>query len=247
MYRITLLDDEEFILDGLQHIIDWNEYGFEVVASFLKPRRAIDYLSQNQVDLLITDIKMPELTGVEVLHELRRRNITKTLVLLLSGYAEFEYAKQALQFGVRDYLLKPVDRELLAQTLLSIKEELDKTYHVTEIKADHSEGYYQSIVDTVKSYLEKDYAQASLDQAAILVSMSPNYVSKVFKQITGVKFSDYLQDVKMEQAKKMLSDVNLKIYQISYSIGYDNPKNFTRAFKQYFGVSPWEYREAGCT
>jgi YesN/AraC family two-component response regulator len=246
MYRIVFLDDEAFVLDGLVHLLAWDRYGFEVVASFTKARIALDYLSQNQVDVLISDIKMPDLSGLELLHELKRRNISVNNILLLSGYAEFSYAQEALKLGVRDYLLKPVDHQALADTLLSIKDELDKIYHVVVDDGDsHPEGYYQAIVETVKSYLEKDYAQATLDQAALLVSMSPNYVSKVFKQETGTKFSDYLQDVKMKKAEKMLHDVNLKIYQISYAVGYDNPKNFTRAFKQYYGLSPWEYREAG--
>ncbi|MGE4584755.1 MAG: response regulator [Sphaerochaeta sp.] len=246
MYRIVLLDDEDFILDGLGQLLAWETYGFEVVASFTKARLALDYLSQNQVDVLISDIKMPDLSGLELLHELKRRSIGVNNILLLSGYAEFSYAQEALKLGVREYLLKPVDRQGLADTLLSIKEELDRFYHVTGGDAPaQPEGYYRTIVETVKAYLEKEYAQATLDQAALLVAMSPNYVSKVFKQETGMKFSDYLQDVKMKKAEKMLRDVNLKIYQISYAVGYDNPKNFTRAFKQYYGLSPWEYREAG--
>jgi len=247
MYRIVLLDDEDFILDGLKQLINWEEWGFQIDATFKKPRLAIEYISQNHIDLLISDIRMPDLTGIEVLHELKRRRITDTRVMMLSGYAEFTYALEALRFGVKDYLLKPVDRQLLLDTLISMKEDLDKFYNVADLADSHPEGYYQAIVDNVKAYLDKEYAQATLDQAALLVALSPNYVSKVFKQVTGMKFSEYLQIVKMKHAEKMLLDINLKIYQVSYAVGYDNPKNFTRAFKQFFGLTPWEYREAGCT
>lgn len=243
MYKIVILDDESFILDGLKTLLNWEELGFKIDAVFLNPRLAIEYLATNHVDILISDIRMPEISGIELLHELKRRKITETQIILLSGYADFSYAQEALKLGVCAYLLKPVDRQLLIETLFEIKEGLDIKYNVRDDSNPSKLGYYNTIVDTVKVYLEKEYANATLSDAARLVGFSPNYVSKIFKEVTGVKFSDYLQEMKMKRAEKLLLDVNLRIYQVSYAVGYDNPKNFTRAFKQYFGITPWEFRE----
>ncbi len=245
MYSIVLLDDEYCILNGLKELLEWETYGFRIAQAFTQPHAAIEYIIQHPVDVLISDIRMPEYSGIDVLRKLRKHNIHKTQVLLLSGYAEFEYAQEAITLGVREYFLKPVDRQLLIDTLQTIKAELDGKQVLLDEHEPHSEGYYRAIAETIKQYLEKEFASATLDRAAELVAMSPNYVSKVFKEVTGTLFSDYLMHLKMLNAKILLADINLRIYEVSYAVGYDNPKNFTRAFKQFYGMTPWEYRKAG--
>ncbi|HKM07516.1 MAG TPA: response regulator [Sphaerochaeta sp.] len=243
MYRIVLIDDEVNILEGLEKHFNWNEFGFEIVNTFSYAPTALEYLAQNSIDLVISDIKMPNMDGLEFLKELRRRKIS-SFVILLSGYADFTYAKKAISYGVKEYLLKPLDRETLALTLARIKEELDRVNH-PEQESEKVAGYYEQIIDTIKTYIANEYAHATLDEAALLVALSPNYVSKLFKAETGKNFSEHLLEVKMEKAVGMLQDVNLRIYEISFAVGYDNPKNFTRAFKQFYGKTPWEYREVG--
>lgn len=243
MYRIVLIDDEVNILEGLEKHFNWNEFGFEIVKTFRYAPTALEFLAQNPIDLVISDIKMPNMDGLEFLKELRRRKIPSH-VILLSGYADFTYAKKAITYGVKEYLLKPLDRETLSLALTKIKELLDKTNH-PEQESERVAGYYEQIITTIKTYIATEYAHATLDEAALLVALSPNYVSKLFKAETGKNFSEHLLEVKMEKAVGMLKDVNLRIYEISFAVGYDNPKNFTRAFKQYYGKTPWEYREAG--
>lgn len=245
MYSIVLLDDEYYILNGLKELLDWESYGFTIDQAFIQPHDAIEYITQHHVDILISDIRMPEYSGIDVLRELQKNNIHNTQVLLLSGYAEFKYAQDAITLGVREYFLKPVDRQLLIDTLQTIKAEFDEKYALLDDYEPHSEGYYQAIAETIRQYLEREFAFATLDQAAELVAMSPNYVSKVFKKVTGTLFSDYLMNLKMLNSKILLADVNLRIYEVAYAVGYDNPKNFTRAFKQFYGMSPWEYRKVG--
>ncbi|WP_320128849.1 response regulator [uncultured Sphaerochaeta sp.] len=243
MYQIVLLDDEVNILEGLENHFPWSEFGFEIAKTFNYASAALEFLAQNPIELVITDIKMPNMDGIEFVKELRRRKIP-TLVILLSGYADFSYAKKAISYGVKEYLLKPLDREALSLTLTKIKEELDRINY-PERESEKYNGYYKQITETIKTYVSREYAHATLDEAALLVALSPNYVSKLFKSETDQKFSDYLLEVKMKKAVSLLQDVNLRIYEISFAVGYDNPKNFTRAFKQYFGKTPWEYREAG--
>ena len=145
-----------------------------------------------------------------------------------------------MSLGSRDYLLKPVDHDELKSVLSRIREEFDRDNPDSQVQ---DAGYYAQIVQTVRNYLDNEYRLANLDEAARLVSLSPNYLSKLFRNETGKKFSDYLMEVKINQAKKLLRNVDMKIYEVAYHVGYDNPKNFTRAFKQYTGLSPWEFRE----
>jgi two-component system, response regulator YesN len=244
MYRVVLIDDEKHITDTLSHFFPWQEYGFEVCNTFNFAAHALDFVSKNSVDLVLTDIRMPGMDGIALASELKRRNVP-VAVMVLSGYADFEYARSALRSGIRDYFLKPVSYQSLSLALIKLKEELDKKYHTGGTQEDIDPGYYHKIVETVTTYVKQNYAKASLDEAATTVTLSPNYLSKVFKEETGKNFSEYLLEVKLENARKLLSDPNLKIYEIADAVGYDNPKNFTRAFKRYFGKSPWDFRKDG--
>lgn len=102
----------------------------------------------------------------------------------------------------------------------------------------------RSIVSGVREYLRKHYQDASLEGAAETVNLSPAYLSKIFKEKNGTSFSDTLLSIRMEKAKEMLEDIRYKSYDIAYYIGYDNPKNFSRAFKSYYGMTPMEYRKS---
>ena len=94
----------------------------------------------------------------------------------------------------------------------------------------------------VKNYIKSDYKTATLEEAASLVHYSPAYLSSAFKTDTGVSFSRYLLQVRMEQAMRMLSDRSVKFYEIADAVGYLNPKNLTRNFKEYYGITPQEFR-----
>ena len=98
------------------------------------------------------------------------------------------------------------------------------------------------MVTAVKEYITENYKEASLENAAVRVSLSPSYLSRIFKEKCGMGFSDYLTKTRMEKACELLGDIKYKSYDIAYYIGYDNPKNFSRAFKAYFGMTPKEYR-----
>ena len=91
--------------------------------------------------------------------------------------------------------------------------------------------------------MDEHFQNANLEDASILVSLSPNYLSKIFKRKKGKNFSEYVLDVKMEKAAGLLRDITLKTYEVAAAVGYDNPKNFSRAFKQYCGKTPREFRE----
>ena len=110
MYKVFLVDDEPSIREGLTTIIDWAEYGFEVIATAASGREAITRFDELKPDLTIIDIRMPGMTGLDVIEEVRKQH-PGSHFLILSGYADFDYAKKAISFGVDGYLLKPVDEE----------------------------------------------------------------------------------------------------------------------------------------
>lgn len=102
MLKVLLVDDEPFILQGLKVLIDWNAEGYEVVGAVRTGQEAIDYLKENPVDLVMTDIKMPVMSGIELLEEVRRDQISDAYFIILSGYNDFAYAQQAVRYHCID-------------------------------------------------------------------------------------------------------------------------------------------------
>lgn len=97
-------------------------------------------------------------------------------------------------------------------------------------------------ISTLQELIQNDYANITLESAANQVYLSPVYVSRLFKQHTGINFIDYVTNVRMKKAAEMISSGKYKIYEISEFIGYSNPNNFARAFKKFFGIAPQDYR-----
>ncbi len=107
MLKMFIADDEQFVIDGLKYCLDWSDYGIEIVGEGNNGQEALDFIKDNHVDIIITDIKMPIMGGMELIKNIRALNLS-TEVLILSGYEDFEYARSAIQYDVFEYLLKPV-------------------------------------------------------------------------------------------------------------------------------------------
>ncbi len=117
MFKVLLVDDEAVIVRGLEALIDWRAEGYEIAAVCQNGREALDYLRENRVDLVIADVMMPEMTGLELLETVKREKISDASFVILSGYGEFAFAQQALRYGCMDYLLKPIERDDLLAIL----------------------------------------------------------------------------------------------------------------------------------
>lgn len=237
MYKLIIVDDEKKILDGIAEIFPWNNIGFEVVGKYTRAKEALKYLEHTPVDVVMTDICMPDINGLELAKELKK--YPDTLIVVFSSYSDYQYMREALKLEVTDYLLKPMNYGELSACFEKIKSILDeKCPVVTENEAP----YYEKIIRKVDVYLEEHFQEGSLTSAAELVGISPNYLSKIYKEKKGIGFAESLNKVRMEKAGEMLMDPSYKGYEIAYYVGYDSPKNFTRAFKAYFHVTPRDYR-----
>jgi two-component system, response regulator YesN len=124
MYKVILVDDEKLIIEGLKNIIDWNEIGLEIVDTALNGKEAFEKFTENSADIIITDINMPKMTGLELIKSIRDINI-ETRFVILTGYDEFTYAKEAIKYGIENYILKPINEDELKETLINIVNDLD--------------------------------------------------------------------------------------------------------------------------
>lgn len=251
MYRLLIADDVFEIRNGLSSYFPWKDIGFEIVGLAENGKQALQVLEEEPVDVLLCDIRMPVMTGIDVARELHARN-SSVKVVFLSGYKDFEYAKQALIYGVKNYIVKPTQYDELSSVFQEIKLQLDLERSVSSdtqeppvsiTPKEPAADDYDKVVSRIKAYVREHYDKATLEDAAKLVHMNPFYLSKYFKQQTRENFSDYVNRVKMQQAALLLESLHYKIYEISELTGYSNAKNFTRSFKKFYGISPKRYRK----
>ncbi len=243
MYHLIIADDEEKICEGITYLFPWKQIGFEVVGQFHCGQEIIRFLEEGtvSVDVILCDIQMPGMDGLEVCK--RAAELSNAQIVLFSSHQNYEYFRKALQYHVVDYLLKPIGYEDLVTCFGKIREDLDRNRSQNQEDSREGEsGCNDAVVKTIMQYLQENFRDASLENAAVLVGLSTSYLSRIFKERSGVNFSNYLLQIRMENACKMLSDVRCKSYEVAYYVGYDNPKNFTRAFKAYYGIPPSEYR-----
>jgi two-component system, response regulator YesN len=241
MYSLLIVDDEEEIRNALALYFPWNEWGFEVVHVAEDGSQALEYARSTRVDVALCDIRMPAMSGIDFARLCSELGLDLRIVFL-SAYKDFEYARAALQYGVRRYVLKPVKYRDLADAFAGVKEDLDKGSR--RPPAPRSSGFHEQVVAAIREFVEKEYRTATLERAAAAVRMNPNYLSTYYKQRTGENFGRLLLRVKMENAARLLVDIRHQVQEIAGMVGYSSPKNFTRAFRLYFGRTPREYRDS---
>ena len=122
MLKVMLVDDEPFILQGLKILVDWEKEGYEIFASFSNGKDALDYLRNNEVDLIISDIQMPLMTGLELLETIQKEKISEARFAILTGYDDFSYAQKAIKYNSMDYILKPVQKKDILALLRNVSD-----------------------------------------------------------------------------------------------------------------------------
>jgi two-component system, response regulator YesN len=239
MYRVLIADDELEIRSTLAAYYPWAELGFVVFgqASSVSEARAI--LETEAVDALLCDIRMPGGSGLELAAWIRD-NRPGVKVVMLSAYRKFEYAQEAIHCGVRAYLVKPPVMDDFRELFALIRAELDD-----EARSAASAAPEDPVVRSVRDFVRGNPGAASLEAAAAAVSMSPGYLCTYFRERTGEHYSGFLARVRMEKAAKLLSEMLWSVVDVARELGYANPKNFSRAFKKYYGASPREYTRPG--
>lgn len=246
-FRVLLVDDEERIRKGLKKLLEEVIGGYQVVAEADNGKKALECLLGTNVDLIFTDIRMPVMNGLEFIQKVRGQ-FPQLPIFVLSGYDEYEYMRKALKNNVMDYILKPIDRIELAQSLQVFRDEAEVVRESgrTGKKEQMQEKNIHYVIRRVKDMVgERLHEEISLHDIAEEVQYSYNHLSALFKSETGQTFSDYLMGVRMQKARQLLKDTSLKIYEVGSLCGYPNSKYFISIFKEVVGVTPSQYREEG--
>ncbi len=239
-YGIVIVDDEYWIRSLIRSYLPENDDRFTLLGEAEDGLEGLDNCRCLKPDIIITDIKMPGMSGLEMLQKLKQE-YPGIQSIIISGYAEFEYARKALQNGAMDYLLKPIEKDSIYKLLCKAAGNLDKINQFNSIFS--ATGEVSSIKDlrinSAVEFIQRNYHKdISLGDAAFVAVMNQNYFSECFKKSLGQGFGHYLTLVRLREAAKLLQNKDLKIVEIAKRCGYNDPNYFTRIFKKYTGLNP---------
>lgn len=239
--RLLVADDEDFIRRGIAKYVQLHTDRFSKIYEAENGQEAIDILLKYQPEVLLLDVQMPLKNGIDVMREIKKAGMDP-IIVILSGYDEFEYAQQAVKYGAKEYLLKPVR----ASDILACLQRLVDEKFGTEKISVQSEAQEQTnhFVQMAQEYIAEHYTEKlSLAEAAEAVGISGGYLSSLFTQNLNCSFVDYLNQVRIDRACTYLEQNSLKNYEIAYRVGFQDEKYFSKIFKKIKGMSPKEYRD----
>lgn len=366
--KVLIVDDEKIICDGLCAMIPWEEYGIQLPDTASNGVKALEKMEQTPYDILITDVRMPAMDGLTLCKNVHTL-YPDCVIIILSGYGDFQYAQKAIEFGVRRYLLKPVDENKLKEILVKIQQEhqernaarlgaadvqfyecdlpfaqntcelitsvsdagkmvarclmkgdmdtvtgiirsfawklfsakpphdirveycetflsptikVAKNLKIEEVfSLDEANGYYQlynaetmaelynKIVamifsmngrikahmsvekprtsDQIVSYIQENYhKRLSTASLAEHFHLSAAYCGRLFKEEQGLSIIQYIHKVRIEQAKRLLTETDYKLESIALQVGYPEVSSFYSQFKRLVDMTPEQYRRLSC-
>ena len=244
-YKIVIAEDEELQLNSLVKKVEKFCPGFTVVGTAQTGSKAYKLICEKAPDILISDIRMPVMTGIELM-EKARIMFPELQFIIISGFSEFEYARSAIRLQVSDYLLKPVETEELQKALNKIRLKLQERAQEESaaFNGDSENKTAEQVAFAVIEYLQHHYnEEVNLNQIASALHYSPSYLTKIFVQQYNTTPSKYMISLRMQKAQQLLAhNPELSVRQIGETVGYPEQGYFSRIFKKYVGVSPLEYR-----
>jgi two-component system, response regulator YesN len=243
----VVAEDEERMRDYLARKIAELDPNFKHLKSAEDGEEAVELIERYLPDLLITDIKMPVLDGLGLVERIRATN-ADIRILIISGYSEFEYARRAIELGVDDYILKPIDIEALRETLRRIRIRLESSAGIVdrEYSLDKLGSREEDLVKAIKIYLQENYRLPySLEKLAASFGCKAAYLLRLYNKVTGSTPTQELIKLRIEKSKRLLvGHPNLEIKQVASAIGYEDPLYFSRLFKRETGLSPTVFRDS---
>ncbi len=238
MYRVMIIDDEMSARKLLQASIDWNSLDMELVGEAASGIEAINIIDELRPDIVFVDIYMPFMNGIEFTKVATER-YKDLVIIVLTGFDDFEYARQCVRLPVVEYMLKPIVREEVTEVLTKVKEKLDK--HNTRTQ-ENGQDITPSDIEQIMQYLRVNFTDSSINLTSVAQNFgfNPSYLSRKFKQETGKSFVEFLINCRMERAI-VLAGTNMKMFCTANAVGIPDPNYFGRCFKKYVGISYSEY------
>ncbi len=241
MRSVVLVDDEYWALCGFEVMFPWQKFGYRIIGKYEDAFTAIEAICEQKPDLVLTDIRMPGMTGLELIKQSRERGVRNTVFVIISSYSEFDYARTALKEGAFDYLLKPITPVDAESFLSRLNAYLDEKMNVpnTNENVPTNNAQFNSLLEYVSEHFCEPL---QLKNLASRFYINVSYCSELFSDKLGMSFSKYLNKLRIEKSCALLRTTAMPIADIGMECGFSENANFTRVFKQMMDETPTQYR-----
>lgn len=256
MYKVAIIDDEPLIVEGLCRTMPWGKWDCQVAGYAYNGKEGLEMIRKEKPNIIITDINMPELDGLKMIAALKSEFPDMQLIIL-TGYREFEYAREAISLGVARFLLKPSKMSELEEALEEVTKRLaqaddffpsaplpekEETLETDKDISGHTEANSFIVKNALEYIRENSQEKLRLVDVADQVYVSQWHLSKLLNKHTGKTFSDILNSTRIDKARELLKDPSLRICDVSEMVGFQDLAHFSRVFKKIEGMSANEYR-----
>lgn len=248
MRKVIVVDDEALVRKGIVLEIDWQTIGCMVVAEAANGMEGLAAAHKYQPDIMITDIRMPKMDGIEMVRQLREEGC-EVNVIFLTAYSDFNYAQSAIKLYAADYLLKPFEDGELEAAVTRIQKRIDdkqKEFAATSEplfmlqKGDKSKYVMEAIDYIANHYGDEEIRVGSIADS---IGISEGHLSHIFRKETDYTVMSYITKYRVHTAMKLLCDCRHKVYEVAELVGYRDIAYFSSTFKKIAGVSPSEYQD----
>ena len=260
MYKVLIIEDEELIRRGLVYTIDWLSLDCTVIGEAADGVQGLQKIKEMHPDIVIADIRMPGLSGLEMIEQAKACG-ERFYAIILSSYSEFDYARQAILLDVGEYLVKPIVDDELEEAIRRAKNTIARegTQGGDAVKID-SEGAAKTEVDqsdqvlrffngsvqsgnfyvakTIKRIEDAYRTKITIEDIAASLGVSVSYLSRKIKRETNMTFVDLLNGLRIAKAAELLATGKYRMYEIAEMTGFTNYKYFCTVFKRYTGYAP---------
>ncbi len=239
MKKVVIVDDEPIIAEGLRKVVDWESLGCVVMATACDGKEGMEKIREHEPDLLLTDINMPDMTGLVMLAQLKDE-FPRMQVTIISGHSDFSFAQEAIRLGAVRYLLKPTKMDEIYEAIAAMCQNLEKV-EVTEPEGEDDPNGF--VIRQALAFMREHHSEKlALSQVAEQCYVSQWHLSKLLNGQLKKNFYEVLNQIRIDKAKELLSDGSLRISDIAEMVGYGEAAHFSRVFKKEVGMSANEYR-----
>ncbi|MGK0465598.1 response regulator transcription factor [Clostridium sp.] len=247
--KVLIVDDEHLVRNLLKICIDWNSIGMEIIGEAASGEDAIELVCKYQPELIFTDICMNNMDGIEFADSVMK-SYPNIKVVVISGYDDFKYAQRCIRAGIKDYLLKPINDEMVLETALKMKKSIEEEREALSAITREHDIYNlpgkksNKFIDEITEYVKLNYGdcELTLSKVAHVFFINASYLSRIFKKEMGINFMEYLVRIRIERAIMLLNNMDLKAYEIGEKVGISDSSYFSTCFKKNTGYSISEYR-----